>query len=199
MTSTYLKVLTDQIIKYKDLQALPEYSMSIPTGVTVGKRWRHALDGASRHELDTTEWAIRMYVDDPDNEKSALIISYRAVDGRGVPYCGDLRSEEPRFAAANVDPGFASEPRPLAPDEKKPSNVTELPVGKYNAVRTLRQLLAEAERGEIESVMVVTVSKPNGIGLQYAWSEMTRYNVLWMATYIYRTVVKRYFGEWDNE
>lgn len=72
------------------------------------------------------------------------------------------------------------------------NNVTELPVGKFDAVRVLRELLRDAEAGEFDEVMVV-YGKARGPYTNYCWSEMPRYTILWMATYLYRAVTCRYF------
>ena len=78
------------------------------------------------------------------------------------------------------------------------SNVTEIPRGEYDAVRTLRHLLAMAEKGEIVRCLVV-VAEPikgdDGAEAMWAsWSDMTRESVLWMTRWLQQCITRRYFG-----
>jgi hypothetical protein len=76
------------------------------------------------------------------------------------------------------------------------SNVTELPVGKYDAVRTLRHLLAQAERGEIDNVLVICskrVSKEENSNWA-SWSDMGTMEVWWLASWLVSYLRRRYFS-----
>ena len=81
--------LDEEIISLEDLKALPEYSVTIPTGVTIGKRWRCATKPDRKHK-DDSEWLIKTYADDPHNDNMALICSVWAVVEQGVPHRGWL-------------------------------------------------------------------------------------------------------------
>lgn len=59
----------------QELADLPEYSCSIPTGTTIGKRWKKDLRAYDRNPVAVTEravlgpeWVMGEYVDDPDPE-----------------------------------------------------------------------------------------------------------------------------------
>ncbi len=83
----------DEVITREDLIALPEYSCTIPTGVTIGKRWRCSTKFPYRKlEDDQIEWFIRTYVQDPKDAKMALIVSSWAVDENHKPHRGYLRT-----------------------------------------------------------------------------------------------------------
>ncbi len=51
----------EETITLEALAALPEYSCSLPTGTTIGVRWR----AATRYMGERTEWRIGTYVSDP--------------------------------------------------------------------------------------------------------------------------------------
>lgn len=53
------------VMSREDLRDLPEYSCSIPTGTTIGKRWRKNIHFGSGR---IPEWKIAEYVDDPNPE-----------------------------------------------------------------------------------------------------------------------------------
>jgi hypothetical protein len=69
-------------IALRDLERLPEYSATNPTGVTIGKTWRRH-NGAFDHEFKRAGgipfWTIVRYEEDPDDPKMALIVTYRPV------------------------------------------------------------------------------------------------------------------------
>lgn len=73
------------VITRKKLAELPEYSTSVPTGTTIGKRWRRDVDG---------QWMIGEYVRLPDD--SAFLLTHVgikwswAVDDEGTYYKGKL-------------------------------------------------------------------------------------------------------------
>jgi len=82
--------------------------------------------------------------------------------------------------------------------------VSELPVGKYDAVRTLRHTLQLAEAGKIKTVIVIC-----GVGVREedddahdmwaVWSEMKRYEVLWHQRWFNSWLNKRYFGDYHAD
>ena len=90
------------------------------------------------------------------------------------------------------------------------ADVIEIPVGQYNATRTLRHLLALAEKGRIARCLVV-VTEPSpedepGEMVYASWSDMTRHEVLWMTRWLNTAINRRYFhghgpeeGEDDDE
>lgn len=47
-----------------ELNALPEYSCSLPTGTTIGKRWRKRIPYYTNQPLQC--WLVAEYVDHPD-------------------------------------------------------------------------------------------------------------------------------------
>ena len=81
--------LDEEIISLEDLKALPEYSTTIPTGVTIGKRWRCATR-PYRKVKDQFELLIKSYAVDLHNDNMALICSVWAVIEQGVPHRGWL-------------------------------------------------------------------------------------------------------------
>lgn len=83
----------------------------------------------------------------------------------------------------------------------KSDNVKELPVGEYDAVRTLRHNLQQAERGEIDQVIVLcrNVDANDGVTLWAAWSDMTRYEVLWLQRWFNSWLNKRYFFDYHED
>lgn len=87
------------------------------------------------------------------------------------------------------------------------SKVTELPVGKYDAVRTLREALQQAEEGKITEVILICSS---GLGCEHhtedggndiwaVWSEMKGYEVLWCQRWFNSWLNKRYFGDYHSD
>lgn len=91
--------ITEEVIGREDLRALLEYSRSIPTGKTIGKRWRCSVQGEKPHKWmfwwkpsrKNQEWLIRTYIQDPDDETMLMIPQVLAVIRPGVPHQGDLR------------------------------------------------------------------------------------------------------------
>ncbi len=87
------------------------------------------------------------------------------------------------------------------------SNVREIPVGKFDAVRTLRDALQRAEDGEIKNVIIICsagMPKPDdtadpGPGIWVTWSEMRRYEVLWCQRWFNSWLNKRYFGDYHDD
>lgn len=82
--------LDEEAITLEKLKALPEYSMTNPTGVTIGKRWRCATQPDRMHE-DNSEWLIKTYTEDPHNDNMALIVAVWAMVEPGVTHKGSLR------------------------------------------------------------------------------------------------------------
>lgn len=83
----------------------------------------------------------------------------------------------------------------------KPNKVTELPTGKYDAVRTLRHLLAQAERGDFNQVIVVCnrriepAEEADGSDeIWCTWSDMRRDNICWLINWLFAFIQRRYFG-----
>lgn len=75
--------LPDRLVTLQELERLPEYSASYPTGTTPGKLWRCELGG-----FDSTfmryggkpRWIIRQYDPDcPDDAKRINILQFRPV------------------------------------------------------------------------------------------------------------------------
>lgn len=58
--------------------ALPEYSVSNPTGVVPGKRWRRH-DGIHDPACKEPTWIIGEYVDEPQNNRCVIVWSIPAV------------------------------------------------------------------------------------------------------------------------
>ena len=92
--------------------------------------------------------------------------------------------------------------RKVLKDEK----VRELPVGGYDAVRTLRHALQKAERGDIKTVILICTDglnekdcHPNGVDFWADWSDMTREQVLWCQRWFNSWLNKRYFGDFHSD
>ena len=75
----------EELISREKLQALPEYSITVPTGVTIGKRWRKATVVARLDPRETTEWLIGTYVES-SKEGYADVAWVWAVEAPGVPH-----------------------------------------------------------------------------------------------------------------
>ncbi len=83
--------LDEEVITLEELKALPEYSLTVPTGVTIGKRWRCATQPwNTKYAHDTSEWLIKTYVEDPHNDNMALTVSVWAMIEPEVPHRGSL-------------------------------------------------------------------------------------------------------------
>jgi hypothetical protein len=50
-------------ITREELEALPEYSCSIPTGTTIGKRWRRDVAFNDPNPKASRDWMIAEYID----------------------------------------------------------------------------------------------------------------------------------------
>ena len=76
-------------------------------------------------------------------------------------------------------------------------NVKELPTGDYDAVRTLRHLLSQAEAGEFDSVLVICnkwdTSETEG-HLWACWSDMQMKDIWWQAGWLTSYLYRRYFS-----
>ena len=73
--------MKEEVIDLKELENLLEYSTTLPTGTTIGKRWRRAL----RPRADVTEWWIGAYVEHPDPKLVGIEWAW-AVSELGVPH-----------------------------------------------------------------------------------------------------------------
>jgi rubrerythrin len=84
--------------------------------------------------------------------------------------------------------------------ERSLKNVVELSAGEFDAVRTLRDALAEAERGKIQHVIIIMADDEEGHArdLWCTWSELTRFDILWAARWFNSKINHRYFGMWHN-
>lgn len=78
----FVKSLPRLLITFAEMKALPEYSATLPTGVTPGKRWRRH-DGA--HDLAYIRrggvpfWVIGSYEAIPGNTTKCAVVWYRPV------------------------------------------------------------------------------------------------------------------------
>jgi hypothetical protein len=87
------------------------------------------------------------------------------------------------------------------------SKVIEIPAGKFDAVRTLRDALQRAEDGEIKTVILICSSglamedaaEDGGHDIWATWSEMTRHEVLWCQRWLNSWLNKRYFGDYHAD
>jgi hypothetical protein len=82
--------------------------------------------------------------------------------------------------------------------------ITELPVGKYDAVRTLRHLLQQAESGQVTNVICITYEgceddEHNDCEIMCAsWSNMSRNEILWGARWFNSWLNNRYFARYHE-
>jgi hypothetical protein len=89
--------------------------------------------------------------------------------------------------------------------ERSVKNVHELEAGKFDAVRILRDCLADAERGKIKHVIVICADAmdeddaENGQYLWATWSDMTRQQVLWLQRWSSSFINHRYFGQYHDD
>ena len=86
--------------------------------------------------------------------------------------------------------------------ENETDKVTELPTGSYDAVRTLRHLLQQAERGDFDQVAVICMKRSPGDdpdGIWAVWSDMIRMDVHWMASWFKSFITHRYFGRYHGD
>lgn len=83
------------------------------------------------------------------------------------------------------------------------SEVIELPTGQYDAVRTLRHLLQQAEKGEVKNVVVIVFEDDDldndSQTLSACWSDMTRMDILWAARWFNSWLNNRYFAKFHRE
>ncbi len=92
--------MNEEVISRTDLFKLPEYSCSIPTGTTIGKRWRynvHAYNTNSNGRVvpeEQHEWMIGEYIEHKDPDKVGIKWAW-AVDKNHTPHRGKKKSTEP--------------------------------------------------------------------------------------------------------
>ncbi len=87
-------------------------------------------------------------------------------------------------------------------DALKKEKIRELPVGEYDAVRTLRHALQQAERGDITDCIIIMMKRDtegDGQDLDCTWSDMTRHEVLWLLRWFNSWLNKRYFGDFHSD
>ena len=78
------------VISRAELAALPEYSCSLPTGTTIGKRWRASTTfGLPKESARVEEWKIAEYVEHPDPDLVGIKWAWAVVEP-GRPHQGDL-------------------------------------------------------------------------------------------------------------
>ena len=79
------------VISRKELAALSEYSCSLPTGTTIGKRWRRDVNAyrADRRGAPP-EWVIGEYVDIHDPKNVGIAWAW-AVDAQHNLHRGSLQ------------------------------------------------------------------------------------------------------------
>ena len=75
--------MDEEVITLEELSDLFEYSCSLPTGTTIGKRWRLAT--AWNRRATETEWQIAEYVEHPDPDKVGIKWVWAVVEP-GVPH-----------------------------------------------------------------------------------------------------------------
>ena len=91
------------------------------------------------------------------------------------------------------------------PNVREISVVTEIPVGKYDAVRTLRMCLQMAEQGELNRAMVVVQNVPDGEvegtaeAPEVFYSEMPRWEALWLSRFLNSFTDHRFFGQFHED
>lgn len=88
------RVYGEEVISEADLIALPEYSCTLPTGTTLGKRWRCATKYTDR---DSTEWMIATYVEHPDPDRVGIAWVWAVVEP-GRPHVGPMEPWRERKA-----------------------------------------------------------------------------------------------------
>ena len=89
--------MREEVISREDLRKLPEYSCSLPTGTTIGKRWRCDLTFNKKHHrvipFDTpAEWKIGEYYDIGSETRIGIRWVW-AVSKPGVVHRGDLQEK----------------------------------------------------------------------------------------------------------
>ena len=82
--------MEETIITREALRELGEYSCSIPTGTTIGKRWRRNLNAYRKDRVGVPpEWVIGKYVDIGSATDVGIEWSW-AVEAPGQPIRGNL-------------------------------------------------------------------------------------------------------------
>lgn len=85
-----MKARGETVVTRDELRALPEYSCSLPTGTTVGKRWRRDVTfGRPNRRKGEAEWLVGEYYDVGSKEEVGIKWTW-AVSSPGVPHRGDL-------------------------------------------------------------------------------------------------------------
>lgn len=83
------------------------------------------------------------------------------------------------------------------------NKIKELPVGEYDAVRTLRHALQHAEQGKIKNVIIICAdglskeeceARGTAADMWASWSDMTREQILWLTRWFNSWINMRYFG-----
>jgi hypothetical protein len=79
-------------IEREELRKLLEYSCSVPTGTTLGKRWRIQLHFGSGVPIEQREWLVREYLECHCCEEGQVAIAEAwAIDpSTGKPHRGEL-------------------------------------------------------------------------------------------------------------
>lgn len=82
------------VIDREDLFALPEYSCSIPTATTIGKRWRCDIHAYRQPAIPDNqhEWQIGEYIEDSDPDMVGIKWVW-AVDVNHEPHRGKRNAE----------------------------------------------------------------------------------------------------------
>jgi hypothetical protein len=89
---------SETVISREDLAKLGEYSTTLPTGTTIGKRWRRNVQVHRRGV--PAEWMIGEYVTDPNPAFVGIRWTWAVVEP-GVVHRGDPR-EPQAWAAENL-------------------------------------------------------------------------------------------------
>lgn len=82
----------EEVISRESLKELLEYSCTLPTGQTIGKRWRRATCGhpaETAEKRENSEWKIGTYIEHPDPGLVGIEWVW-AVSEPGTPHRGQL-------------------------------------------------------------------------------------------------------------
>ena len=79
----------EEVISFEALKRMDEYSCSLPTLTTIGKRWRCA----TKYTGPRTEWKIATFVEHPNPERVGIEWAW-AVREPGVPWETDCYMRE---------------------------------------------------------------------------------------------------------
>lgn len=83
--------MKETVISREELAALLEYSCSLPTGTTIGKRWRRDTNAYRDDRRGVpSEWVLGEYVDIGDPANVGIRWTW-AVDAQHEVHRGDLR------------------------------------------------------------------------------------------------------------